>query len=47
METANINKLIRQYKNDPSKFRTKNLVETNDESRGDYCKINKLNLKLQ
>ena len=33
--------------NQPSKFRTRNWVEINDESRGDIMLIVKLSLKLQ
>ena len=33
--------------NQPSKFRTRNWIEINDESRGAYILIVKLSLKLQ
>ena len=36
MEYKKIAKLIEDTSNQPSKFRTKNWVEINDESRGTY-----------
>ena len=36
MEYQKINNLLNNKSNEPSKFRTRNWVETNDESRGTY-----------
>ena len=47
MEYQKIANLIDDTSNKPSKFRTKNWVEINDESRGAYNVIVKLSLKLQ
>ena len=48
MEYRNrIANLIDDASNQPSKFKTKNCVEINDESRGTYMLIAKSNLKLQ
>ena len=48
MEYQKIANLLDDNKlNQPSKFRTNNWVEKNDESRGTYNVIVKLSLKLQ
>ena len=48
MEYQKITNLIDETTNRPSKFRTRNLVEINDESRGVYnVNLVKLSLKLQ
>ena len=47
MEYQKIANLIDDTSNQPSKFRTRNWVEINDESRGDIMLIVKLSLKLQ
>ena len=48
MEYQEIANLLDDNKsNEPSKFRTKNWVEVNDESRGTLMLIVKLSLKLQ
>ena len=39
--------LLDNTQNKPSKFRTRNLVEINDEFRGMYKDVIKVNLKLQ
>ena len=39
--------LLDNAPNQPSKFRTKNWVEMNDESRGGYTTGSDINLKLQ
>ena len=41
------NLLDSKASNQPSKFRTKNWVEMNDESRGGYTTGSDINLKLQ
>ena len=40
-------KLLDNKSNQISKFRTKNWVETNDDSRGMYNANSKINLRLQ
>ena len=47
MEYKKIANLIDDASNQPSKFRTRNWVEINDESRGACNVIVKLSLKLQ
>ena len=47
MEYQKIINLLDNTQNEPSKFRTRNWVEINDESRGTYDLIVTLNLKLQ
>ena len=47
MEYQKIATLIDDTSNQPSKFRTKNWVEINDESRGAYNVNSQLSLKLQ
>ena len=47
MEYQKIANLIDDTSNQPSKFRTRNWVKINDESRGTYHVNSKLNLKLQ
>ena len=47
MEYQKIANLIDDISNQPSKFRTKNWVEINDESRGAYNLIVKSSSKLQ
>ena len=47
MEYRKIENLIDDTSNQPSKFRTKNFVEINDESRGTYKVIAKSSSKLQ
>ena len=48
MEYPEIINLLENTQNQPSRFRAKNGVEVNDESRGTYITlIIKLNLKLQ
>ena len=46
MEYQKIANLLNNGSNKPSKFRTKNWVETNDDARGVYSP-NKLDLKQQ
>ena len=45
MEYRKIINLLDNTSNQPSKFKTKNWVEINDESRGTYNKDNKIKLK--
>ena len=45
MEYQKIAKLIDDASNQPSKFRTKNWVEMNDESRGTYNASNQIKFK--
>ena len=47
MEYQKIANLLSDGSNKPSKFRTRNWVEINDEARGTYFLIKKLNLKHQ
>ena len=47
MEYHTITNLLDNTPNQPSKFRTKNCAEINDESRGTYILVLKLNLKQQ
>ena len=47
MEYQKVENLIDDASNQPSKFRTKNWVEINDESRGTYNVNTRSNLKLQ
>ena len=47
MEYQKIANLLNDESNKPSKFRTRNWVEINDESRGTYSLTSKLNLKHQ
>ena len=47
MEYQKIRNLLDNASNQPSKFRTKNWVEINDESRGIYNTGANLNLKVQ
>ena len=47
MKYQKIIKLLDNASNQPSKFRTKYCVEINDESRGTYLLLVKLNLKQQ
>ena len=47
MEYQKLANLIDDTSNQPSKFRTKNWVETNYESRGNTMLIVKSSLKLQ
>ena len=47
MEYQKNNKLVRQYTNQPSKFRKRNWVEINDDCWERITPIVKLNLKLQ
>ena len=48
MEYPEIINLLENTQNQPSRFRAKNCVEVNDESRGTYTMLLiKLNLKLQ
>ena len=47
MEYQKIANLLDSASNKPSKFRTKNWVEINDEARVHTLIINKLNLKHQ
>ena len=47
MEYQKIANLIDDTSSQPSKFRTKNWVEINDESRGHIMLVVKLSLKLQ
>ena len=46
MEYQKIINLLDDAKNQPSKFRTRNWIEINDESRGTIVPIVTLNLKL-
>ena len=46
MEYQKIINLLDNTSNEPSKFRTRNWAEINDESRGTYTS-NSINLKLQ
>ena len=45
MEYQKITNLLDNTQNEPSKFRTRNSVEINDESRGTYHKINQIKFK--
>ena len=45
MEYQKIIKLLDNTQNEPSKFRTRNWVEINDESRGTYNKSNQIKFK--
>ena len=45
MEYRKIINLLDNTSNQPSKFKTKNWVEINDESRGTYNEDNKIKLK--
>ena len=47
MKHEKIMNLLDNASNQPSKFRTKNWVEMNDESRGGYTTGSDINLKLQ
>ena len=47
MEYQKIANLIDDTSNQPSKFRTKNWVEINDESRGAYNVNSQIKFKLQ
>ena len=47
MEYQKLINLLENTPNQPSKFRTKNWVEINDDKRGTYKPIVKLILKLQ
>ena len=47
MEYQKIINLLDNTQNEQSKFRTRNWLETNDESRGRIKTVIKLNLKLQ
>ena len=47
MEYQKIINLLDDTTNEPSKLRTRNWVEINDESRGTYNVSNQINLKLQ
>ena len=47
MEYQKISNLIDDVSNQPSKFRTKNWVETNDESRGTYNVNSQIKFKLK
>ena len=47
MENQKIVNLLDNKPNQPSKFKTKFLVEISHDSRGTYNPIAKLNLKLQ
>ena len=47
MEYQKIKNLLGNISNQPSKFRTKNWVEINDEPRGTYNTNSQINLKLQ
>ena len=47
MEYQKISNLLNDESNKPSKFRTRNWVEINDEGRVHTLLINKLNLKHQ
>ena len=47
MEYQKIANLLNDGSNKPSKFRTRNWVEINDEARGHTLIINKSNLKRQ
>ena len=47
MEYQKIENLLDDVSNQPSKFRRKNWVEINDESRENTMLIGKSNLKLQ
>ena len=47
MEYQKITNLLDNASNQPSKFKTKNWVEINDESRGVLMLIVKLNLRHQ
>ena len=46
MEYQKIENLLESTSDNPSKFRTKNWVEKNDESRGNYANSD-IRLKLQ
>ena len=45
MEYQKISNLLERGSNQPSTFKTKNWVETNDESRGTYCVNRKIKYK--
>ena len=45
MEYEKIINLLDDTTNQPSKFRTRYLVEINDQSRGNYCKNNQIKFK--
>ena len=47
MEHQKIANLLNDESNKPSKFRTRNWVEINDDISGAYSLINKLDLKQQ
>ena len=47
MEYEKIANLLNGESNQPSKFRTRNGVEMDDDVRGEYSLINKLGLKDQ
>ena len=47
MEYQKISNLIDDVSNQSSKFRTKNWVETNDESRGTYNVNSQIKFKLK
>ena len=47
MEYQKIANLLGNASNQPSKFKTKNWVETNDESRGGYTTGSDIKFKLQ
>ena len=47
MEYQNTRNLLDNTPNQPSKFRTRNWTEINDESRGKYKKDNQIDLKFQ
>ena len=47
MEYQKIINLLGKTPNQPTKFRTKNWVETNDDSRGTYNNNNQVKFKLQ
>ena len=45
MEYQKITNLLNNTQNEPSEFRTSDLVEINDESRGTYNKSNQIKFK--
>ena len=47
MEYLKIANLLDGASNQPSNFKTKNWIETNDESRGTYKVNSQINLKLK
>ena len=47
MEYQKIANLLNNKSNQPSKFRRRNWVEINDESRGRYTKIYQENIKIE